>query len=672
MKQQPFGRYLLLDKVAAGGMAEVWRAKMTGQGDFQRIVAIKKILPHVCEDEEFITMFRDEANITVQLQHSNIGQVYEFDRIDDIYYIGMEYISGKDVKNVWQYQRSRKMTIPLELACYIVQKMADGLDYAHSKRDNFGNPLGIVHRDVSPQNCLVSWDGEVKVIDFGIAKAADKAGHTRAGTLKGKFAYMSPEQIRGRELDGRADVFALGVCMYELVTGTRAFQAESEFSLLEMVRNVELKPPTMVNSAIPPEVERIIFKALAKEREHRYQTAGELSRDIQRYLLSLERCPDRHTLGQFLRENFTVEYDKERLRLESYREIEWTAPSVSGAVAAAPGPATPAVPQKSAAELAVMAALAAEGQGAPRDDDSSAFASSSEGSYSGGQYRPDSPGELTSETPMRPAAVRESTQTGITQTAAPPASSSGGAMKWVAFALAAVLLVGGAAGAASYFLLRGKATIAVTVVNATDATVRLDGEVVGKATPSLTLASVPAGTHNVIIEKEGFEMFHRTVLLDAGKLLPLKAELVAASGRLQVVSEPSGAEIWLDGKDTGKTTPAKLSIPGGTLHAIELRKENYKTLKKGGVNVKANADMVVKEVLMPSKVSIKVVSSPSGAKVKYDGNDIGTTPTTFVIDADAPYPELTLSKPGCRAKTTVPFDRDKPQYKVEVRLKRCR
>jgi serine/threonine protein kinase len=256
MKATKFGRYLLLDKVASGGMAEVWRGKIVGESGFQRMIAIKKILPHVCEDPDFISMFTDEANITVQLQHPNIGQVYEFSKLIDIYYIAMEYISGKDLKTIWSHMRQRKTVIPPELSCYVVQKMAEGLSYAHNKKDNFGNSLGIVHRDVSPQNALISWDGEVKVIDFGIAKADDKQSRTRAGTLKGKFAYMSPEQIRGLKLDGRADTFALGVCLYELLTGERGFAAESEFSLLEKVRNVEIKPPTMVNRDIPPELER--------------------------------------------------------------------------------------------------------------------------------------------------------------------------------------------------------------------------------------------------------------------------------------------------------------------------------------------------------------------------------------------------------------------------------
>lgn len=221
MNPQMFGRYLLLDKVAAGGMAEVWRAKLTGEGNFQKIIAIKKILPHVSEDEDFILMFTDEANITSTMNHANIGQVSEFSKVGDVFYISMEYVSGRDLKSVWSWSKARAQIMPVELSAYIVSKMCDGLQYAHDH--------SIVHRDISPQNVLLSWEGDVKVIDFGIAKATEKAGKTRPGTLKGKFAYMAPEQIRGLPLDGRSDLFAIGICLYELVTGQRGFQAEQIF-----------------------------------------------------------------------------------------------------------------------------------------------------------------------------------------------------------------------------------------------------------------------------------------------------------------------------------------------------------------------------------------------------------------------------------------------------------
>ena len=247
----PFGKYLLLDRINIGGMAEVWRGKTFGAGGFERLVAIKRILPNIAEDEEFITMFIDEAKITVQLNHANIAQIYELSHISNSYFIAMEYISGKDMRAVFDRCRKKGEPAPIPLTCYCIAKCCEGLDYAHRKKDRQGRDMNIVHRDVSPQNVLISYEGEVKVIDFGIAKAAGKATKTQAGILKGKFGYMSPEQIRGLPLDRRSDVFAIGVCLYEMLTGERLFVGDSDFSVLEKVRKVEVLPPSHLQPAHP-------------------------------------------------------------------------------------------------------------------------------------------------------------------------------------------------------------------------------------------------------------------------------------------------------------------------------------------------------------------------------------------------------------------------------------
>ena len=220
MKQPiPFGKYFLLERVNVGGMAEVFRAKTTGVEGFERLVAVKRILPDIAEDEEFVTMFKDEAKIAVQLTHANIAQIFDLGRADGSFYIALEYIHGKDLRAIMNRVRQRADQLPVAFACYVIMKVCEGLDYAHSKHDGAGQFLNLVHRDVSPQNLLVSYEGEVKIIDFGIAKAAGKAGKTQAGILKGKFGYMSPEQILGLEIDRRSDVFGVGICLYELLTG---------------------------------------------------------------------------------------------------------------------------------------------------------------------------------------------------------------------------------------------------------------------------------------------------------------------------------------------------------------------------------------------------------------------------------------------------------------------
>jgi hypothetical protein len=318
----PFGNYLLLDRVNIGGMAEVWRAKSFGAGGFERIVAIKRILPNIAEDEEFITMFIDEAKITVQLTHANIAQIYELDNKVGSYYIAMEYVSGKDMRAVFDRCRKRGEPAPIPLSCYAIAQCCEGLDYAHRAKDKQGRDMGIVHRDVSPQNALISYDGEVKVIDFGIAKAAGKATKTQAGILKGKFGYMSPEQIRGLPLDGRSDIFAIGVCLYEMLTGERLFVGDSDFSVLEKVRKVEVLPPSHFNRKIPEALEKIVMKALAKDVDDRYQYASELAEDLRAFMYSTNNGYTRKDLAAFMRATFAEDYEKEKARLAEYAEIK--------------------------------------------------------------------------------------------------------------------------------------------------------------------------------------------------------------------------------------------------------------------------------------------------------------------------------------------------------------
>ncbi len=318
----PFGKYLLLDRINIGGMAEVWRAKTFGAGGFERLVAIKRILPNIAEDEEFITMFIDEAKITVQLNHANIAQIYELSSIANSYFIAMEYVSGKDMRAMFDRCRKRGEPAPIPLTAYLIAQCCEGLDYAHRANDKNGRPMGIVHRDVSPQNAIISYEGEVKVIDFGIAKAAGKATKTQAGILKGKFGYMSPEQIRGLPLDRRSDVFAIGVCLYEMLTGERLFVGDSDFSVLEKVRKVEVLPPSHFNRKIPDALEKIVMKSLAKDVDDRYSYASELGEDLRKFLYTSGYSFGRKDLAAFMKATFAEDVDKEKTRLQEYSDIK--------------------------------------------------------------------------------------------------------------------------------------------------------------------------------------------------------------------------------------------------------------------------------------------------------------------------------------------------------------
>jgi TonB family protein len=297
-----FGQYVLEEHIATGGMAQVYKARMLGLEGFQKTVAIKRILPHLTSNEEFVKMFIDEAKLAAQLNHPNIIHIYDLGKIDRSYYIAMEYIEGCDLRFLLDRCRNRKTPVPVPIALFVANLLAGALDYAHKKRDFDNRDLGLVHRDVSPQNVLISSVGDIKLCDFGIAKAASKASHTRAGALKGKLQYMSPEQAWGKDIDHRSDVFSLGLVLYEMLTAHKVFSGDSELSILEQVRNPAVDAPSNLVPSIPAEVDRIVLKALDPDRAGRYQSALDFQRDCEAVLKSRGWKPDAVALVGFIDE----------------------------------------------------------------------------------------------------------------------------------------------------------------------------------------------------------------------------------------------------------------------------------------------------------------------------------------------------------------------------------
>jgi serine/threonine protein kinase len=294
-----FGPYTLLDRVAIGGMAEVYRAKRAGVEGFEKIVAVKRILPHLSDNKEFVDMFIDEAKMVAGLTHPSIVQIYDLGRIDQAYYIAMEYVHGRDLRTILRRVHERGMRLPLDLSLLIVGRVCAALDYAHKKRDEAGRAMNIVHRDVSPQNIMIAFEGDVKLTDFGIAKAATKARSTDTGTLRGKLLYMSPEQAWGKPMDRRSDLFSLGLVFYEMITDQKPFMAGSESNVLEMVRECRIAAPTTLNPRIPDRLERVVMKALARDPENRYQEAGEMSKDLDRTMVG-RQPPTNAELARYL------------------------------------------------------------------------------------------------------------------------------------------------------------------------------------------------------------------------------------------------------------------------------------------------------------------------------------------------------------------------------------
>src|SRR5215475_7097098 len=326
-------------------MAEVFRAKAFGVEGFERLVAVKRILPNIAEDKEFIRMFIEEAKLSVQLNHANIAQIFDLGVVEGSYYIALEHVHGRDLRVLFDRCRQIGEAMPVAQACFIAMKVCEGLDYAHNKRDQSGRELSLVHRDVSPQNILVSFEGEVKLIDFGIAKAAGTDPNAQGGVLKGKFGYMSPEQVRGQDIDRRSDVFSCGIVLYELLTGERLFVGESDFSTLEKVRNVEILPPSTYNRKIPDELERIVLKALSKDADDRYANAIDLHDELQAFVYTAGEFYSRKDLAAWMKRTFAREIEEETAKIESYRQVpprsapHDTMPDRPPAIAAAAPPA---------------------------------------------------------------------------------------------------------------------------------------------------------------------------------------------------------------------------------------------------------------------------------------------------------------------------------------------
>jgi serine/threonine protein kinase len=265
-------------------MAEVFRAKRTGVEGFEKVVAVKRILSHLSDNKEFVDMFIDEAKMVAGLAHPNVAQIFDLGKHDKNYWIAMEYVHGRDLRTIIRRAQERGLKIPLDISTYVVSKVCAALEYAHRKKDDKGQPMLIVHRDISPQNILISFEGDVKLTDFGIAKAASKASTTDKGALRGKLLYMSPEQAWGKAMDKRSDVFSLGIVFYEMLTEQKPFLGTSETSILETVRECRVPPPTTINDKIPEKLEKVVMKALERDPEVRYQDAGEMLRDLERVL----------------------------------------------------------------------------------------------------------------------------------------------------------------------------------------------------------------------------------------------------------------------------------------------------------------------------------------------------------------------------------------------------
>ncbi|HYS08667.1 MAG TPA: protein kinase [Myxococcales bacterium] len=546
-----FGNYLLLERIAVGGMAEVFVAKAFGVEGFERLLAIKKILPTMGEDPEFIHMFVDEARIAVQLAHANIVQVLELGKHDENLYIAMEYVSGRDLRQLIDRFRKRQEALPIPQACLIVAEVCEALDYAHRKKDAKGRPLGIVHRDVSPQNVLVSFDGEVKLIDFGIAKAESRLQKTQSGILKGKFSYMSPEQVKGRPIDGRSDVFACGVLLWELVCGEKLFTGESDFAILEKVKHCVVPEPRARNPGCPEGLQRVILKALANDPADRYQGASELHDELVPFTMTGGTVLGSRQLASWLRDEFKSEFEREQKRLRAWQAAGTPPPRRSDVpavvvadLAQTPRDPMPAVTFLEQGQNAPPQPRTARTNGAtpprgPRELptmklDDAALAAAGQGRFEVAEERTVAPRKLRASPLSKPVA---------TQKRRP------GPRRWALYAGLPIAL--GVAGVSLALRLQrdppaGK--LIVTPSPSVPANLVVDGRPSGQLPPFVRVLS--AGKHQIEVRADGYKPFSAVVDVGTG-VEP--AELIA-----RLVSD---RPLQLDGVVLTPPTPAEKPRP---------------------------------------------------------------------------------------------------------------
>lgn len=578
MSFETYGPYQLLKRLATGGMAQIFLARHELLERFDALLVIKRILPHLAENDEFVRMFLAEARIAARLHHPNVVQILNVGAQDDSYFIAMEYIHGEDVRRVWRRASEHGRQFPVELACYLIMEACAGLDYAHRKTDN-GRPLNIVHRDVSPQNLVIAFDGAVKVLDFGIAKAADQISETRSGVLKGKYAYMAPEQALAQKVDRRSDLFALGVVFFELLTQRRLFKRVNEMQTLAAVCECEVPVPSAVNGRVPAELDAIVLRALAKDVDDRYQWASELRADLAGWLASNGLAPAQEDLAAFMGQLYADKLAREavegRILVEELGLPDDPGPRVLPPLVPR-GSWAPASEPPAEVERTVTGAIEPTVTGAvERTAGAPVRASADKRPAAAPTSAPSNPPkprlalpDARSSAPRTPAALLDEPLSPLPRRSARLWAGLGAL---VVASVVATLVVRGSRGEVH-------ATIEVSTQPA-GATVLFDGETVGATTPC-TLPPRKQGVYPLVLSLAGHQPLKAQLEVPARGSRSVSYTLQPEEGRslaprvlLTVRSEPTGAQVFLDGVPRGhaplsaeveprRPLPVRLELPG--------------------------------------------------------------------------------------------------------------
>lgn len=607
---KPFGKYFLIEKLATGGMAEIYKAKTFGVDGFEKLLAIKRILPHCVSDKEFITMLIDEAKLSVLLSHTNIAQVFDLGKVGDDYFISMEFVDGINLRELMNRCKEVGETFPEDIAVYIVSEVCKGLDYAHSKRDMDSNPLNIVHRDISPQNILISYEGEAKIVDFGIAKAAMNMSHTMAGILKGKITYMSPEQALGKPVDYKTDIFSIGLILYELLTGQKLFTGETQFEVLKKIRSTRITENSFPEN-ISPNMKKILAKALAYSAKDRFENAGDMQLELTKYLYSTYLDFSPRKLANFMKRLFASEIQSKKNKRKSDAEIDSQTRSFL----------LDNEQQQNLVHRTDNEKTRIDQTGHPTKtfmDGGLAGEATSE--HTGTQATPSEYTPSKANMPMPGAAPGEV----VTGQIKSPKS-----LNWLYALLMLAILAGG-----GYFgykeLIKPPSqgerigTVSVNSVP-TGARIFLNDQDTGFSTPA-NLQNLELNlSQKITLKKDRFREWTRLVTLISPQSLNVDANLEAIpSGAISVVTHPAGAKIFIDGKEAAAVSPTQVpDLELNKTYTLKLEKEDYLPVEERVTIYSIEPVKYEKKLEEIRYGSAEVKSVPPGAKIFVNNQDSG-------------------------------------------------
>ncbi len=637
-KPRPFGHYFILEKIAQGGMAEIFKGLTYDFTGLKKFIVIKRILPHIAVNQEFINMLIDEAKIAVHLNHGNIAQTYDLGKVAEDYFIVMEYVEGKTLSQIFKKLTTLRQSMPLPIAAYLAAEICHGLEYIHRRTDDHGRPLGIVHCDISPQNIIVSELGNLKIVDFGVAKAAFNLSERERGVLKGKFAYMSPEQAEGLQVTPASDIFSTGILLWEILTGRRLFKKKSNSETIEAVQTAVLYPPSAYRSDIPSDMDGIIMNALNRDPRLRYSSAADMALALTKF--NLKYFPDFKAtqIGDFLSELF-VDEDATRdiFHEKTYYEeatVHQTALSDQGTPEETPLPADETMvlnPQEldfvslfdeidldEVSEVTRAISL----NGARVDSEDSDF----------GEDEPtgDLPDLKEQEMLLNSLALRRVKP--ATQTQSPSLVSKSKAQNYslpkkkTAQVLAGLLALAGIGMGAKLLFSNSPARLQVEYTPR-DAKVFLNGVLQSGTSPLEVSQLQPRVPYEIKVMRPGYESETRVVRLWPQGEKELSVELKQLEGGvIEVTSLPVGASVYWNGKLLPQKTPTVLEaweLPFPATIGLALKEEILWTQQLSELpqqDIHWDVDLTLPYAWLD------VRSLPAGAEVFFDGKKIGKTP----------------------------------------------